>query len=421
MRKLLSILLSAALLVSIFAFPISAENVEITLFHNKVEIASALQAFAELYNSKTPGVMVKVETLGGGADYSGNLTAKLTANQLPELFAIEGDGDYSLWKDYCSDLSQEKWLANTTMAYKDGEKTVGFPVAIEGYGLGYNVDILQKAGIDPATLTNYSKLAEAFKTIDSKKAELGLDNVVSMAASVSGGTWWVAAHHNFSVYLGAGKSDSSVADAFIAGKVDEARLTNYAKYVQLLFQYSDKTVLTTGNYDDQLSAFAKGKAAFINQGNWTDPSFAKMGVNFSYDYISHPMDDTMEYTGLYLFAPSFYCVNAKAAPEKIQAAKDFLNFMVSSPEGADYMVNQAGMVPAFSNVTLAPKGGFSQALMRANAKGGNYPVLFGKLPAGTGQDILAPIFDFFAQDPSDEAVAGFVKDITDAAAKLVKK
>ncbi|HHU02086.1 MAG TPA: carbohydrate ABC transporter substrate-binding protein [Christensenellaceae bacterium] len=422
MRKFIATLL--ALVLALGLVPTMAEDLNITLFHNKVEIAEPLQAFAKLYSDKTEGVTVNIETLGGGADYSGNLTAKLTAESMPDIFVIEGDGDYKLWQEYVTDLSDEKWNEETTLAYKDPEgKVVGFPVSIEGFGLGYNVELLKKADVDPATLTTFTALKEAFEKIDGMKGELGLDSVVSMGASVAGGTWWVAGHHNFSIYLGGGLDfeDTSIIDMFNKGEIDEERLNDYAKYVQLLFQFSDREVTTNGTYDDQLAAFVNKKAAFIHQGNWIDPSLAKMNVDFEYDYISHPFNDKQEHKGLYLFAPSFYVVNSKNTPEKIQAAKDFLEFLVFSEEGADYMVNGAGMVPAFANVTLQPSGGFSKALVHANAEGGNHGVFFGKLPPGTGQDILAPIFDLFAQDPSDENMNYFIEDIKGAAKTVSEK
>ena len=420
MRKILSLALATLFVLGLAVVPASAE-IELTLYNNKVEISEALQNIAKVFSDQTEGVTVKVESVGGGADYSGNLTAKHTADQLPDIFVIEGDGDYGLWKDFVTELSEEKWNADTTLAYLDPEgKVVGFPVAIEGFGLGYNVELLQKADIDPASLTSYSALKAAFEKLDGMKTELGIDSVVSMAASVSGGTWWVAGHHNFSIYLGGGLefTDTSIVDKYNAGEVDEARLTEYANYVKLLFDFSDQTVLTTGTYDNQLAPFANQKAVFIHQGNWIDPSLKAMNVTFEYDYISHPFNDTQEHKGLYLFAPSFYVINNKAGDEKIQAAKDFLNFLVYSEEGANYMVNEAGMVPAFANITLQPSGGFSKALVRANAEGGNHGVYFGKLPAGTGQSKLAPIFDVFAQDHSDEGVSFLVADLTKLATDL---
>jgi raffinose/stachyose/melibiose transport system substrate-binding protein len=55
------------------------------MFQLKVEIDSALQAFAAAYSEATPGVTVKIETLGGGADYGGALKAKLQAARCPPV------------------------------------------------------------------------------------------------------------------------------------------------------------------------------------------------------------------------------------------------------------------------------------------------------------------------------------------------
>ncbi len=402
-----------------FASVASAEDIEITLMHNKVEIDSAIKQFAAAYSEKTPGVTVKIETVGGGADYAGALKAKIQADQMPEIFVIEGIGGYNIWKDYTADLSDQPWVADTDVAYIGDEgKVVGFPVAIEGFGLAYNAEILEKAGVDPATLTTRKAYADAFAKIDAMKAELGLDAVVSMGASVSGGLWWVTGHHNFSVYLGGGLAadDTSVIDKFIAGEVDKDRLAEYAEYVKLLFDYADHEILTNGNYDAQISSFAQQKTAFVHQGNWIDPNLAQLEVTFPIGYAPHAFLADTEITGLFLFAPSFYCVNSTADEAHQQAAKDFLAYMATTEEGADYMVNQAGMVPAYKSVKLLPTGQLSKALVEANAKGGNYAVFFPNMPDGFGLNTLAPIFDLFAQDTTQ--IDAFIQDIADAAATI---
>jgi raffinose/stachyose/melibiose transport system substrate-binding protein len=91
-------------------------------------------------------VTVTAETLGGGADYGGAIKAKLAADQMPVIFMIEGAGGYDLWKDYIADMSSCAWVADTDLAYYSPEGVpVGFPIAMEGFGLGYNGDILAAA------------------------------------------------------------------------------------------------------------------------------------------------------------------------------------------------------------------------------------------------------------------------------------
>ena len=387
----------------------------VNMFQLKVEIKDALDAYAAQYSAAHPGVTVKVETLGGGGDYGGALKAKAQAGQMPDIFMIEGQGGYNIWKDYIADLSDQPWVKDTDLAFKANGKVVGFPVAIEGYGLAYNADILKKAGIDPASLTTRAAYEKAFKLLDSKKAELGIDAPVAMAASVAGGMWWVAAQHNLAVYWGGGLAfdDTSVIEKALKGQLDEDRFLQYAKYVQLLFKYSDKNILLNGSYDDQVGSFAQGKTAFLHQGNWVDPNLKQLGVNFKIGYAPHAFLDT-EQKGLFLFAPSWYCVNAKSP--NAEAAKAFLASIAGTPEGHDYMVNKASMIPAFKSVTLKPAGQLSQALMAANAKGGNYGVFFGMLPDGAGQNVFGPIYDLFAQNPDN--IDQFIADMKKAVANL---
>jgi raffinose/stachyose/melibiose transport system substrate-binding protein len=394
---------------------VAAPNKTVTMFQLKVEIKDALDAYAAKYTAAHPGVTVSVETLGGGADYGGAMKAKAQAGQMPDIFMIEGAGGYKIWKDYIAELSDQKWVKDTDLGFKVDGKIYGFPVAIEGYGLAYNADILKKAGVDPASLTTRAAYEKAFKAIDAKKKDLGLDAVVSMAASVAGGMWWVAAQHNLACYWGGGLAfdDTSVIQKALKGQLDDSRFLQYAKYLQLLYKYADKNILLNGSYDNQVASFAQGKTAFLHQGNWVDPNLKQLGVAFKVGYAPHAFLESPE-KGLYLFAPSWYCVNAKSP--NADAAKAFLASIAGTPEGQDYMVNQAGMIPAFKSVKLQPKGQLSQALMAANARGGNYGVFFGMLPDGAGQNLFGPIFDLFAQNP--DKIDQFIADMKKAVATL---
>lgn len=425
MRKIVTRLVTVGAIAAILLGGVSCakkvekpKEVTVNMFQLKVEIKDALDAYAAKYSAAHPGTTVKVETLGGGGDYGGALKAKSQAGQMPDIFMIEGRGGYEIWKDYIADLSDQPWVKDTDLAFKVDGKVRGFPVAIEGYGLAYNADILAKAGIDPAMLTTRAAYEKAFKILDSKKKELGIDAPVAMAASVAGGMWWVAGQHNLACYWGGGLAfdDTSIIDMALKGKMDEPRFEQYAKYVQLLFKYADKKILLNGSYDDQVGSFAQGRTAFLHQGNWVDPNLKQLGVTFKIGYAPHAFLDTEE-KGLYLFAPSWYCVNAKSP--NAEAAKAFLNSIASTPDGHDYMVNGAGMIPAFKSVTLKPSGQLSRALMEANARGGNYGVFFGMLPDGAGQNVFGPIFDLFAQNPNN--IAQFTADMKKAIANLPKK
>jgi raffinose/stachyose/melibiose transport system substrate-binding protein len=253
--------------------------------------------------------------------------------------------------------------------------------------------MLAKAGIDPKTLVNLDAYRKAFAKLDSMKAELGINSVVSMAASIEMG--WVTAHHNFNSLLSNGLpyGDLSVVNALLKGDVDMQRLKEYADWVELLFKYADKTVLLTGNYDAQVGAFATGKAAFLHQGNWTDPNIKAANATFKMAFAPHgSMEKATD--GIFVAAPSFYAINKDS--KNLAMAKKFLNDLVSTPEGNNYMVKEAGMIPAFSGIALNPDGQLSKSVQQWSAAGKVYSWNQYYFSGDFRDKVLTPIYNQFA-------------------------
>ena len=393
MKKIIVFISMLLVLVSLTACaPKEAEQVVITFKQNKPEIDDALQAYATAYEAAT-GVKVNAVSCGGGSCTLGDmLKADYAAGEMPDIFPIDGPDSYKQWEAIIADLSGEDWVDETSVEYVVDGKVVGFPVAVEGWGMAYNADLLAKAGIDPMTLTNYGAYMDAFAKLDGMKAELGIDSVVSMTAGP--GMYWVTAHHNFNSLLSNGLeyNDLSVANNILAGNIDDTRLNEYADWVDLLFKYADKTVLTTGNYDSQVGAFLNQKAVFLHQGNWVDGNLTD--ATFKMAFAPHG-SSTSDTDGIFVSAPAWYVVNKES--KNYQAALDFLKALVYTDLGQKYMVEDAGMIPAFGNITLQPKGQLSQSVQAWTAEGKVYSwnqYLF----AGEFRDnVLGPIYDQLAQ------------------------
>ena len=410
MKKLIAIVLTLALMMTA-----ASALADLVIVQNKVEITSQMEEFAKLYEEKT-GVPVKVITGGGSSDYNTVLKAEMQSGREPDIFVIEGPAHYEMWKDKIADQTGADWIQYTSAAFMVDGKAVGFPVAVEGYGMAYNKEILDKAGIDPATLTTYDAYEAAFAKLDSMKAELGLDMVVSMVAGTTTGMTWVTGLHNFNVYLTVGneRNDTTYIDLVNEGKVDEERFHQYCQYVALLFKYSDPDMLLNGTQDSQLAAFANGKAAFYHQGNWMDPSLVGLNPSFEIAYAPHAFLHEVT-DGILVNPPSWYAVNANG---NVEEALAYLNFLATSEEGADYMVNKAAMVPAFTNVTLSPATPLSKSVMDWNAAGKTYDWQQYKLPDGFGMGTLGPIYELLASGAIDvdtfevmmkDAIAGIAK------------
>jgi raffinose/stachyose/melibiose transport system substrate-binding protein len=197
-------------------------------------------------------------------------------------------------------------------------------------------------------------------------------------------------------------------------QVDTARLTKWAEYYNMLFQYSIPNTLLVGGYDSQVPDFAMGKTVFIHQGNWIEPMlYGDLGVTFEMGYAPHAfLDETTD--GIFAAAPSFYIVNARSPG--VEEAKAFLRALASTPEGHNYMVNEAGMIPAFKSVTLHPAGTLSQSVQNWAGQGKIYSWKQNDMPSGFGMNALGPIFTEMARGNID--VARFVELFTAEVANI---
>ena len=195
--KVLVLVLVVVLGAVIFA-GCTPEEKSIVIYQNKVEIHEQLSAFAALYEEET-GVKVEVKTAGGDTPYAENLKAEFQSDRQPDIFVIEGMGGYNTWQDKLAPFEDQEWMDVTSLEFVVDGVTYGFPVAVEAWGLAYNAEMLEKAGVDPATLTSQEAYKAAFEKIDGMKDELGIDSVVAMAAGPD--MYWVTGLHNFNGYL----------------------------------------------------------------------------------------------------------------------------------------------------------------------------------------------------------------------------
>jgi len=397
LKKLLSlftVLTVAVILASCTGTPATDSLV---IFQNKVEIDDVLSTYATAWGEEN-GLNVEVQTCGGDScAYGTQLLAEFQGNDQPDIFVIEGLGGFNQYKDKIYQFSgNEEWIGNTGLEFVFDGEVYGFPVAIEGWGMAYNKDILEAAGLTvPAigTALSQADFRDMFEAVEEYYTDNNITDsaVVSMAAA--SGMTWVTGLHNFNGYLSAGLNytDSTVIDQVNAGQLNESRFGEYTDWVQLLFEFADQTVLNTGGYDEQVGLFASGKAAFLHQGNWTDSSYANS--TFEMGYLPHGVLATGN-DSIFIGAPSYYVINKDGA--NIENAKQFLEDLAATPEGHDYMVNKANMVPAFDSVTLVPSTPLSAAVLAWNQAGKAYAWWQNDLPAGFGMDTLGPIYSALA-------------------------
>lgn len=408
MKKFVLLFALVALAITLVGCP--RPSAELYFLQNKPEIDSPLQDFATVFD-ETTGHAIRVVSCGGDACAAGDqLRADIAAGETPDIFPIDGLAAYEDYKDIIYDLSGESWVADTDVAFTVNGRVYGFPVAVEGWGLAYNKSLIDQANgillaadqIDISRLTNLAEYARAFAALESVKDELGVNAIVSMAGGAAG-MGWVTAHHNFNSLLsaGLGYGDLSVTNSLLAGNVDGNRLSEYVDWVDLLFQYADPTILKTGDYNANVNAFAEQNVIFIHQGNWIEPNLIDAGASFERAYAPHgPFNADTD--GIFVSAPSWYVVHKDS--DNLEGALQFLEFMATTAEGHEYMVNGINAIPAFKSVTLEPSAPLSVSVANWVASGKVYSWNQYYFTESFRDDTLAPIYAAYANNDIDKTM-----------------
>ena len=344
----------------------AASGEGIRLLNGKPEIHDQLTALAAKYQEET-GNVVNIETIGGDTNASDELKKMYQADNMPDIFVIEAN-QAANWDGLLADLTGEAWTNDTDYELVDAKMgTIGFPYTVEATALAYNAEILEKAGVDPKTLTSPAAWQAAVELIDSKKDELGLTAVFGWCAEPAN-LGWSSGTHVFAQYLDAGlaQDDTTYIDLLNdGGKIDEARMNNFAAFVGMMNQYSDPALLVDGTYDNQVAGFAAGKYAFVTQGNWinggviSSPDYTGWAMGFA-PYAFEDGIDT-----IIAGPPSYWTVYSEG---NVDGAKAFLQW-VSDDSAQDILVNQANLISPFSDCKYTAADPFAASIMEYMAAG----------------------------------------------------
>ena len=349
------------------AAPAATETAEagaVRLLNGKPEINDQMQALAAKYNEETGNTLV-VETIGGDTNASDELKKMYQADNMPDIFVIEAN-QAANWDGMLADLAGEEWTNKTGFELTDASMgTIGFPYTVEATALGYNADILAAAGVDPASLTSPDAWKAACETLEAKKDELGFTAVFGWCAEPTN-LGWSSGTHVFGQYLDAGlKADDTTYIDLLndGGKIDEARMKNFAEFIGMMNQYSDPALLIDGTYDNQVAGFKEGKYVFITQGNWcvTSPS----DVSFECGFAPYAFEDGIN---TIIAGPPSYWVAYKDG--NVDGAKAFFNWCAGD-SAQNILVNDAGLVSPFDDCQYEAVNPFYKS-MKSYIDAGNY-------------------------------------------------
>lgn len=356
----------------------SGSGVKITLLNSKGEIQSQLEAAAAAFKEDYPDITLEIIPVPAGQSPFEKASA-LYASGNPATITMLDTGDVEKFKDRILDLSGEKWMADavdrsTSLTTFDG-KNYAFPLAIEGYGFIYNKAVVDQAvggSFDPATITTTDALEQLFQKIEaSGKAPL----------IVSPMDWSLGAHYLPLAYAGQSSDPAAVArfvEDLKAGKVDLASNSVFNGLLDtfdLMAKYNiDKKSPLSGTYERGPEVLGKGEVGIWFQGNWAWPQISSFDTaSGQYGFLPVPISNNADDYGNTQISSAvskrLVLDKEKNTAEQQAAAKTFLEWMVYSEKGQDFLVNQANIIPAFKNIKLEAKDPLAKSISDYIAKG----------------------------------------------------
>mgnify|MGYP004469285709 FL=1 len=358
MKKLTKVAVSAAIMASAFAMSASADGGKVYYLNFAPEVADQWEALAEKYTEET-GTEVQVVTAASGT-YESTLKSEMDKSEAPTLFQVNGPVGLAAWKDYCYDLKDTdvyKNLASDDFALVNEDGSVsGIAYKIETYGLIYNKSLLNDYfETDGAVVTsvdeinNFDTLKAVVEDITAKKDELGIEGAFTSAGMDSSSDWRFKTHlANIPIYYEY-KADGITSTDAIKGTY----LDNYKNIWDLYINNAtcEPSMISSKTAEDARAEFALGEAVFYQNGTWETSGILEEGDLTEDDLGMLPIYigvEGEENQGLCTGSENYWCVNAKASEEDIQATVDFLTWCITSDEGRTAISKDMGFATPFT-------------------------------------------------------------------------
>lgn len=370
-----------------------SQPTELHVFQFKPALDEAYNDLAADFESQYDGnVNVTIETKGGGTQWQTILKSRFAAGEGPDIFPVEGPGQYRTWQDQIADLSGEPWIEKANQAALqnlriDGNQ-YGMPVNVEGYGYIYNKDIFEEVGIEeiPSTLNELRSAAQRIQDAGYTPFATGY------------GTWWVISLHLANIPFAHQENPDRFIQRLNDGEqliADNQLFQDWQNLVDLTVEYGEENPLTT-DHNQQVQLFANGEVAMIQQGVWKEIAITEANPDVNMGVVPMPLNNSAQMDRIPVGVPFYFAVNATSPEPEQQAARDFLNFLVNSETGQQYVTERFQMIPAYTHMSGEALGGVGQGILDYSAQEKTIPWQFGQFPDGFTDDVTNAVQAYIA-------------------------
>ena len=262
MKKLVSLLLAALMLLSLASLAAADDEVVLELLYHKSETdaINAMQAAVNDFNAANPGIRVEFNQIPDAATV---LVARSQQNDLPDIFGCTTSSTYELMfkEGMIMDLTGKEFLNNieeSTLALSAYEgKNWRLPYSLSCYGLYVRTDIFEEQGL--ALPTTWEELMDVCqKLMDAGIYPFALPNKDMVYQRMERMMSMLSDNDDEFKAIAAGEldpRDSKVLKGYAEASLDIAKYTNPAS--------------SGAGYDESYQMLLNKEAAMTINGQWS--------------------------------------------------------------------------------------------------------------------------------------------------------
>lgn len=326
MRRLMLVLICGLALGGVVVA--ADKTVEIAFFHfMNTPYIDQMQRLGQIFEKENPGFKLVQEGVSGD-NFQSTLRARVASGNTPDLFMTTDSGvALQQWVEVVEDLTNEPFWsqispAGAEAASVDGRR-IAFPFTANVWGIAYNKDVFQKAGITqmPLTLSALKDLCARLKAKGITPFGEGFKDA------------WVLQQlfrWPFGFDLGGYKDILARFNQYNAGTARVKDDKWLGKLLDLLTVIRDNSQPNPFNTDwnMQSAMLGNGEVAMITQGDWAENPAKKVNPNAHIGMMMMPFSEDPKDARIFLQSDARSIFVAKGKPN-VPGAKRFLNWMVS--------------------------------------------------------------------------------------------
>lgn len=385
-------------------------GITLTFLNSKPEITDAFKKVTSEWGD-AHGVTFEVTETSNPND---TLMANYQSGDAPILAVVDGANVLDFAEEHLLPLDGEPWTEYTEMGQYVGDKLYGFPLTVESHCIVVNKAVVEE-NIGREFVASDYKSIEEFEALLEEMRGNGMETPVAILPDI----WSMVGHDFYPFYAyqdGTGEGAFALVDAVKGGKdiYEDELFYNHADLMsRVMAEYNiNKADPLNADHDMTVLALADGDVGFLLNGTWTWPELESMGASKSDDYTIMAYPNGSDSAGKVMAAPTKYIVvdNSNATEEQQAAAKEFLNYLVADEAGQKALIEDLGIVCAFTNNPNVPSDPVNKALMEYISSGDTVTYLPLSFPSDYRDTITPSVQKLMTGEGDIRAVADVLND-----------